>query len=655
MSLNRMALAWLPIVLLAVLVIYIPGLGNTPVFDDSLLTSGQLFADYGTLSQLKPRWLSYGSFVWLQEVLGEGWGKQRIANLAVHLAVILALWGLYREILQHIAPEDSALTGAQVSEQSFAQSPALGLAIGVFALNPVAVYAVAYLIQRSILLATFFVVLGLWLCLKGIARNKPVYFIPALIAYILALLSKEHALMAPLAALPLYVLAARPSAKKLALLVLGGSVLIALAGAFLSWRYGEIIGKPFDEFSRIYLAQLAQLGPDVEKNAYGLSLLNQSYLFFKYGFNWMLPYVGWMSIDLRPPFPITWITFPHLLGALGYLAVLAGGATLLIRYRDWRALIGVSVLIPAILFMTEFVTVWVQDPFVLYRSYLWAIGIPGLAFFVFQGFSPRVLVALGLGLTVLFTGLAHERVASMASPQSVWSDAIAKLPDDPRSVGRWFPYLNRGNLALEQGDLRGALADFQASARLGDQGMGAFNIGALLFQNRQYDNALRLLDQAEAGGFKLPSLHYQRGITLRALGRLNEAYQAFERALTLNPGSPEREEILALKGQLGLDLGINEQAESDIQAALAINPRHKKARLAHGMAMLARHDFSNAAALFSELLQTDQYPPLYYGRALAHEGLKHRAEALADIDKALRLDPRHPAWQDARARIAAMP
>ena len=42
-------------------------------------------------------------------------------------------------------------------------------------------------------------------------------------------------------------------------------------------------------------------------------------------------------------------------------------------------------LLPALLFVTEFATVWVQDPFVLYRGYLWAIGIPGLVFFLFHG------------------------------------------------------------------------------------------------------------------------------------------------------------------------------------------------------------------------------------------------------------------------------
>ena len=89
----RYNLLWAPITLLALLAIYLPGLGNIPVFDDGMLTDGELFANYGALWPLKPRLFSYGSFEWLQSAVGEGWWKQRLGNLAIHCAVVLALWG----------------------------------------------------------------------------------------------------------------------------------------------------------------------------------------------------------------------------------------------------------------------------------------------------------------------------------------------------------------------------------------------------------------------------------------------------------------------------------------------------------------------------------------------------------------------------------
>jgi hypothetical protein len=252
-------------------------------------------------------------------------------NLAIHAGTVGLLWAFWREVLRHVEPTPG----------EYQRSPALGIAVGIFALNPVAVYAVAYLIQRSILMATFFTVLALWLFAMAVARRSWPLHAAAFLAYALGVLSKEYAILAPLAAIPVYILIARPPPWRIAAM---GAAVAALAGgvAYLLVRqYGEILGKPFDEYSNVYLAQLAQLQPGADKHAFALSILNQSWLFFHYGVRWFLPVAEWMSINLRPPFPVTW-GFPHVLGIVGYLSVLGGGAFLLLRYRDWRALVGLA-------------------------------------------------------------------------------------------------------------------------------------------------------------------------------------------------------------------------------------------------------------------------------------------------------------------------
>jgi tetratricopeptide (TPR) repeat protein len=641
--------AWLALVLLALLAIYLPGLGNPLIFDDGALTDGRIFGTYGSLLQGQPRALSYGSFVWLQAVFGESWPVQRVFNLLIHVGVILALWAFYREILKAIEPSDD-----EPSAVAYYQSPALGLAIGFFALNPVAVYAVAYLIQRSILMATLFVVLGLWLFARGLQRGSGVSFLAALGCYVLAVMSKEHAIMAPLAALPVYIVVARPSLKKLALIGGAGAVLVGVAAAVLALKYGEIIGKPFDPFSKIYLAQLAALGPDVGGNAYPLSILNQSWLFFKYGLYWLLPYAGWMSIDMRPPFPVSLTTFPQLLGVVAYLAVVTGGFFLIVRYRDWRALLGLSVLLPALLFVTEFSTVWVQDPFVLYRGYLWAVGVPGLVFFMFHGVSGRALLPIGLVLAALLVWQALNRVDSLSSPERVWSDAIAKLPDDPRAVGRWFPYLNRGDVYLDQDRMKDAFEDFRVSSTLGDTGMGMFNMGSLLFTAGRYPEALAAYEKARQLGYDYPGFRYQHGVALHVLGRRAEALDEFALALSETPVVPSREAVLALKGRLALELGQVDAAVTDLQAALKLDPHHPKARTDLGMAWLIQKNYADAYGLFSQLIDEAPDGASYYGRALANHGLHNKAEALADIETAIRLSPDNPMLTEWRSRIRAM-
>lgn len=641
--------AWLAVVLVVLAGLYLPALNHPLIFDDEALTDGRIFGVYGSLSQWQPRALSYGSFVWIQALFGENWAVQRGFNLLVHVGVVLALWAFYREILRAIVPADDDTSGVPYHE-----SPALGLALGFFALNPVAVYAVGYLIQRSILMATLFVVLGLWQFARGVRCGSVTAFVAALVCYVLAVLSKEHALMAPLAALPVYILVARPSLKKLALIGGTGVALVALAAAVLTLRYGEIIGKPFDQFSRVFLAQLATLGPDVERHAWPLSILNQTWLFFKYGVFWMLPYAGWMSIDMRPPFPVSLTAFPQLLGVIGYLAVLAGGFFLLVRYRDWRALLGISLLLPALLFVTEFATVWVQDPFVLYRSYLWAIGVPGLVFFAFHGLDGRVLGGIGLVLTLLFAWQALDRVDSLASRERVWSDAIAKLPDDPRAVGRWFAYLNRGDFYLDQNRTDAALEDFRRSAALGDKGMGMFNVGSLLFEAGRYAEALHAYEEARRLGYDFFGFAYQYGVALHANGRLPEAMRQFEQALAEATSVLPREKILALKGRVLLEMGRVDDAVADLEAALKLDPRLRRARIDLGLARITQNDYTRALALFTELIAEAPEGQAYYGRALAHYGLGNKAAALADIEQAIRLTPDNPLLRQWRERIRAM-
>lgn len=637
------------------LAIYTPGLGSPLLFDDAQFTEGRLFEIYANL-RMQVRMLSYGSFVWVRELAGDGWWKQRLANLAIHAAVVVALWALYREILRHIAPwpADRDIVQGQPAD-SYENSPALWIAIGFFALNPAAVYAVAYLIQRSILLATFFVVTGLWLFARGLSSGKMALLLLAVACYALAVMSKEHAILAPLAAVPVYIVVSRPGVRRLVAVAVVGSVLAGAAGFILWLRYGEILGKPFDEFSHIYLDQLSRLAPDAAANAWPLSILNQAWLFFGYGLRWMLPLPEFMSINMRPPFPVSFLTFPHLLGAVGYPAVLAGGFALVIRYRDWRALLGLSLLVPALLFGTEFATVWVQDPFVIYRSYLWAIGIPGVVFFLAHGLSLRSTIAVGVVAGSVLGWWSLDRVLSLSTPVGAYSDAIGKLPDDPRAVGRWFPYLNRGNAYFEREQLQLAARDFEASSSLGDMGMGRFNIGAIHLGAGKPRLALAAFDQAEREGYRLYNLPFQRGMAWLALGNGAEAYTQFEACLALNPPSPTREIALLSAGRAALQARKPRESVRRLEELLQAEPGHKEGRYLLGMALVGIDEYERAIAVLDKLLAEDDTSSAHLARALAWYGLKRKANAMADIEAAIKIGPDTAILRDWQAKIRAMP
>ena len=642
-------LVWIPIVAAALLAIYLPGLGNSLVYDDGLLTEN-LFSQYGSLLPLRVRMLSYGSFVWIQQLFGEGWWKQRLFNLLLHAGVVGALWGLYRELLRHVVP-----SGEETDAVPYYRSPALGFAIGFFALNPVAVYGVAYLIQRSIVMATLFTVLALWCFARGLRLRTWWLHGLALGFYALAVLSKEHALLAPLAAVPIFIVVSRPTPRRLGILVAIGAAAVAAAGALLYFRYGEILGKPFDEYSRLYLDQLARINPKVVENAYGLSVLNEAWLFFRYGLDWLLPWSGWMSINLRPPFPVEVLTFPQLLGIFGYVAVLVGGFWLLLRYRDGRVLLGLALTLPALLFATEFLTVWVQDPFALYRSYLWAIGVPAVVFFAVHGPSPRVLLAIGSVVGGLLVWQSLDRVISMATPESVWSDAIEKFPDDRRSVGQFFAYVNRGSAYVDRSMYAQAVRDFQMSARLGDEGMGEFNIGAILAAQGKHAQALAAFDQAERHGYKLYNLPFQRGLSLIAMGRVREGTDQLRSTVVMNPPSPIREIAMLQLGRSALQLGDKDLAIYGFKSVLEKEPQNREARYLLGLAYVMNNEPQRSREVLDPLIAEAPSGQSYYARALANYGLKRKAEALADIESAMRMGLDSPHIREWHAKIRALP
>ena len=72
MSLFESKRTWLALLIVGLLAIYLPGLQGELIFDDHRLVDGTIFGNYGSLVEIKQRLLSYGSFVWIHELLGDG-------------------------------------------------------------------------------------------------------------------------------------------------------------------------------------------------------------------------------------------------------------------------------------------------------------------------------------------------------------------------------------------------------------------------------------------------------------------------------------------------------------------------------------------------------------------------------------------------------
>ncbi|MES2949230.1 MAG: tetratricopeptide repeat protein [Pseudomonadota bacterium] len=610
-----------------------------------------MFDSYGSLLQFKARMLSYGSFVWVQALFGENIPLQRGVNVVLHLGTCWALYRFFALLLPRIAYAKDT-----VDAPGFAASQLAALRVGVlvFALHPVAAYAVGYLIQRSIVMATLFGVLACWAFVLGLVHRKPGWQVLALLCFGLAVLSKEHAFLLAALLLPLYVFVARPNWQRAVAMLAVAAVLLGLMLLVLVNIYPDMLGHMFDSASRELAAQLDRQRPGAVGQIFALSVLNEAALFFYYGALWLLPYPGWMSIDMHPPFPLTLTALPQVVGALAYVVLLVAATAAVLRKSDVWGFVGLCLLFPLVLFWTEFATVWVQDPFVLYRSYLWAIPIPALVAVLLTGFSPGTLYKLAVVIGLVLSMGAAERVLSMRDDMVVWTDAVEKtaLPGSANAVGRARPFVYRGMDRMKRFEFDRAISDFRAAQALGAVGGEAlFEMAVANQALGRSKEALQLLQQAQSAGFSGNVLYFYKGEAQYALHLLPESVESYSKALSSTLSDELVEQSRSRRSEGALQLKNFALAKTDLEVLVARHPKQPRYLMGLGLARLGLKDLGGALETFNALMAAKPDALAFYGRALAQHSLGNKVDAQADIAKAVQLDPGNAVYRQVQESI----
>jgi tetratricopeptide (TPR) repeat protein len=229
-----------------------------------------------------------------------------------------------------------------------------------------------------------------------------------------------------------------------------------------------------------------------------------------------VPRTGAMSIDVRIDFAATaslaWSALK--VGAFfGYAAV----AALLLRRGGRAAVIGFGLAYAWILFLVELTAVRFQEPFVLYRSYLWAPGIV-IAVCGIATYLPRKLaLAVALAATPVLLVQAHDRLQSFSSTLALWEDAVAKNePGVPGGYRAMFQ-LGRELLYSDQADKAIALTE-RCMAEYPTTPQCYLARGTIALQLERYGDALPYLTRAIELDPKSGIAHHHRGLALQELG-----------------------------------------------------------------------------------------------------------------------------------------
>ena len=548
---------WLPaalaLVALAALVaaLYGPSLRNPLVFDDRFLFTGEHFAEYAQFPLgLGLRHPSTFSVAFIHTLFG-GIEAHRTVSLLLHAGCAFALYGLLRALSVR---QFAAFAGA-----------------ALFAAHPVAVYAAGYLIQRSIVLATLFALLGLILLLRGLRTGRTSDVIPAAVLYSLAVLSKEHAILLPAAALALAPISGANTRFAARYMGLYLASCMPAAILVLHWRW-ELIGAAYEPHLESIMAQIsASPGIDAVTSPWLASILVQTVLFFRYLQTWLLPSTDDMAIDLRVDFAQYWAPAMALPAVFAFVA-LAALAVFLVLRRGRSALPAWGILYFLILFGTEFAAVRFQEPFVLYRSYLWAPGVIVAVAAGLDRLPPRLLVAVLVPALALLSWQAHDRLRSFSSGLALWEDAAAKLPMEP-VPGGYRPLYELGREYFYAGRLNDAVDVVGRCIRL-YPGLFecAFARAAIQIEMKEYEKALPSIVYALGLRPRNGVTRHHLGLILENLGCRKEALTQYRLAVEFGfTGAEFRLQAAETPGK-GLIAPVRPVSQADCKALLARYP-----------------------------------------------------------------------------------
>ena len=481
------------LLVMAVSALYGQFLWNPIVFDDlDFFREGRatLHSFGSNFLPFEVRWLPYATLDWTASLFGLEMLNFRVGNLLLHAATAVALFLFLASLFRcTLGGESRFANGAGLSLNWIAFFAAL-----LFALHPVAVYGAGYLIQRTIVMATLFSLLALLAYLRGLTEGRGGWLTLSVVFYYLAVFSKEHAIMLPALMLALTVLLVR-SAQAPWKHLWGVYVACVLIALYVVLQKTGIVGRIYEPVGAAMLSRI-----EVE-HPHTLSVLTQSYLFFKYWLLWLLPNPAWMSVDMREPFANSLLTFYWLAAAayLGYGAF----ATRLLFARGMKGLLGFAMLFPWVLFFTEFSVVRIQESFVLYRSYLWMVGgltvLPVLTILLTD---KRAFIILSF-CSIVLVPISMDRLASFSHPLLLWDEAKVLVENKRDLPGVYRIYYNRGMAMIDINRYQEGLADLQM---------------ALALEPRSFVNH---------GGVAVGYLK---------LGRYPEAIAEFSRAIKMEPG-----------------------------------------------------------------------------------------------------------------------
>ena len=203
----------------------------------------------------------------------------------------------------------------------------------------------------------------------------------------------------------------------------------------------------------------------------------------------------------------------------------------------------------------------------------------------------------------------------------------------PLGYGKAKYYLRKGNEALQRGDSKGAMADYNEAIKLNSDYVEAyFNRGRAKSNLGDFNGAIADYDQAIELDSNNVEAYNNRGSFKSFLGDKSGAIADYDRVIEIKP-----DDAVAYfnRGNSKSDL----EAIADYNRAIELKPDFVEAYLNRGTvkSILGKH--RSAVADYSEAINLKyDYAKAYHNRGNANRRLGNNSVAIADYDRAIELE-----------------
>lgn len=581
-------------------------------FDDTpnIVRAKNVHIKYPTLDELKKSTIKHESGNLYRPVarisLALNWffgGKDvtgyHLVNIAVH---ILACFFLYLAIMLILrAPR------APNIPEGYAQFVAL-LAAVLWAANPIQTQAVTYIVQRMASMAAMFYIMGLYFYMKGrLSSSKGsafAFYGATFMAYLLAVGSKENAVMFPFALVLLEVCFFADLKKiKNKRFILSAFFVVLGTGAL-----GIILFAVFRDNPWQYFTGLAGQYED-RPFTLGERLLTQPRVLIFYLSQIFYPIADRLSLvhDFRVSSSLfsPWTTLPSILAVLGMLLF----STVYINRFKLLAF-------PLLFFFLNHAvesSIFPLEMVFEHRNYLpsFFLFLPVAAGFALgiehfrslgKKTTPAFLVFFATLLVFLFGSGTYVRNMAWADNKTLWEDAVEKAPNSPRPYNNLALLIKKYNPEKAVSLLK--MAERGEPVKKDQNKILAYtNLAYIYMQNEKYEQAvsyykklLKYKPDSEKGWIGLISCYLLRGDMDNALRRANIVLE----------NNPDHQKILGSKSFILLKMDEPEKAYPVAQKYLGQVPDEKKALLNMGCALIGLGKYRQAGIYLSRAVE--RYP-----------------------------------------------